>query len=116
MPIWNPWHGCHKINPGYLNCYVYRRDESVGRDAGIISKTKDFDLPLKRNRQGAYKMTAADGVVYCCMTSDFFLEEADAWGQECWDIIRLRSDLHFHINTTVLIHASRQIGEMAGKM
>ena len=33
VPIWNPWHGCHKISPGCLNCYVYRRDEAVGRDA-----------------------------------------------------------------------------------
>ena len=31
MSIWNPWHGCHKISPGCANCYVYRRDESIGK-------------------------------------------------------------------------------------
>ncbi len=99
MAIWNPWHGCHKISPGCANCYVYRRDESIGKDASIITKTGDYNLPLKKNRQREYKLTAADGVVYACMTSDFFLEEADEWRQDCWDMIRERRDLHFHIIT-----------------
>lgn len=33
------------------------------------------------------------------MTSDFFLEDADEWRQGCWDMIRDRQDLHFHIIT-----------------
>ena len=77
MSIWNPWHGCKKLSPGCANCYVYRRDESVGKDASVVSKTGDYDLPLKRNRKKEYKLTPEDGVVYTCMTSDFFLEEAD---------------------------------------
>lgn len=32
MSIWNTWHGCHKISPGCANCYVYRRDETIGKD------------------------------------------------------------------------------------
>ena len=99
MPIWNPWHGCHKISPGCRNCYVYRRDESIGKDASIVSKTGDYELPLKKNRQGEYKLRPEDGVVYTCMTSDFFLDVADDWRHGCWDIIRQRSDLHFHIIT-----------------
>ncbi len=99
MPIWNPWHGCRKISPGCLNCYVYRRDESIGKDASIVTKTGDYTLPLKKNRQGGYKLQASDGVVYTCMTSDFFLDIADEWRGDCWDMIRLRSDLHFHIIT-----------------
>ena len=99
MAIWNPWHGCRKISPGCANCYVYRRDESIGKDASIVTKTGDYNLPLKRNRQGQYKLTADDGVVFTCMTSDFFLEEADDWRQDCWDMIRERTDLQFHIIT-----------------
>ncbi len=99
MPVWNPWHGCHKISPGCMNCYVYRRDESVGRDTSIVSKTQDYDLPLKKNRAGEYKLKPDDGVVFACMTSDFFLPDADEWRAGCWDIIRERSDLHFHIIT-----------------
>ncbi len=99
MPIWNPWHGCRKISPGCANCYVYRRDESIGKDASVVAKTKDFALPLAKTRNGGYKLTADRGVVYACMTSDFFLDIADEWRAECWDMIRLRSDLHFHIIT-----------------
>ena len=99
MAIWNPWHGCHKISPGCANCYVYRRDEIIGKDASVVSKTGDYDLPLKKNRKGQYKLTAADGVVYTCMTSDFFLNDADEWRQDCWDMIRERTDLQFYIIT-----------------
>ncbi len=99
ISIWNPWHGCHKISPGCANCYVYRRDESIGKDASEVTRIGDFVLPLKKNRQGLHKLTADDGVVFTCMTSDFFLEDADEWRQECWDMIRERQDLHFHIIT-----------------
>lgn len=99
MPIWNPWHGCRRISPGCANCYVYRRDESVGRDASAVAKTGDYSLPLRKNRQGDYKLRPEDGPVYACMTSDFFLEEADGWRQECWDMIRERRDLAFNIIT-----------------
>ena len=99
MAIWNPWHGCRKLSPGCANCYVYRRDESVGKDASVVTKTGDYDLPLRKNRQGAYKLSADEGVVYTCMTSDFFLEEADEWRPGCWDMIRARRDLHFFIIT-----------------
>lgn len=99
MAIWNPWHGCRKISPGCANCYVYRRDESIGKDASIVAKTGDYDLPLKKNRQGGYKLNAGDGIVFTCMTSDFFLEDADEWRTGCWDMIRERRDLHFCIIT-----------------
>ena len=99
MSVWNPWHGCRKISPGCVNCYVYRRDESIGKDASAVTKTGDFDLPLKKDRKGKYKLTPEDGTVFTCMTSDFFLDEADAWRPACWDMIRARTDLHFFIIT-----------------
>ncbi|MBR5426873.1 MAG: DUF5131 family protein [Clostridia bacterium] len=99
MPVWNPWHGCKKISPGCAHCYVYRRDESIGKDASVVTKTASFSLPLAKNRQGEYKLTPETGDVWACMTSDFFLDEADAWRDECWDMIRIRQDLHFHITT-----------------
>ena len=99
MAIWNPWHGCKKLSPGCLNCYVYRRDESIGKDASVVTKTGSYDLPVKRNRQGDYKLSPEGDVVFTCMTSDFFLDEADEWRQGCWDMIRERDDLHFFIIT-----------------
>lgn len=99
MTIWNPWHGCKKISPGCQNCYVYRRDSQFGKDSSIVTKTSSFSLPIKKNRAGEYKLQATEGDVYTCMTSDFFLPEADLWRKEIWDMIRERTDLHFVIIT-----------------
>ena len=83
MAQWNLWHGCHKISPGCKNCYVYRFDAAFNRDASIVSKNADFGLPLKRKRNGEYKIPAGE-TVYTCFTSDFFLKEADEWRIEAW--------------------------------
>lgn len=98
MSGWNLWHGCHKISPGCAHCYVYRMDEAYGRDASQVRRNADFSLPLRKNRQGVYKIPPGD-TVYTCFTSDFFLEDADPWRAEAWDIIRQRPDVHFLIVT-----------------
>lgn len=98
MPTWNPWHGCHKISAGCQNCYVYRLDAQYEKDSSVVVKTGDFNLPLKSNRQGKYKLSGNE-TVYTCLTSDFFLDDADKWRKEAWKMIRTRSDLHFFIIT-----------------
>ena len=99
MATWNPWHGCKEISLGCANCYVYRRDAEFGKDSSIVTRTSSFDMPIKRNRKGENKLQPDGESVYTCMTSDFFLDEADEWREEAWDIIRRRSDLHFVIIT-----------------
>ena len=99
MPVWNPWHGCIKISEGCKNCYVYRRDSQFGKDSSVIAKTNDFNLPLKRKRNREYKLVSEYGDVFTCMTSDFFLEQADSWRDEAWNMMRLRRDLNFIIIT-----------------
>ncbi len=99
MSTWNPWHGCKKISPGCTNCYVYRRDAEFGKDSSVVTRTSKFDMPVKCNRKGDYKLQPDGESVYTCMTSDFFLDEADVWRAEAWNIIRRRSDLHFVIIT-----------------
>ncbi|MCR3922860.1 MAG: phage Gp37/Gp68 family protein [Firmicutes bacterium] len=94
MTIWNPWHGCHKISAGCQNCYVYRTDAKYNRDSSLITITGNFNLPVKRNRAGSYKINNSE-TVYTCFTSDFFLPEADEWRVEIWQMIRQRNDLHF---------------------
>ena len=96
--MWNPWHGCRKYSEGCANCYVYRRDESIGKDASVISKNQSFDLPLRKKRDGTYKIPPGASI-YCCMTSDFFLEDADSWRGEVWEMMRIRRDVHFTIIT-----------------
>ena len=53
---YNCWHGCHKKSEGCLHCYVYRRDESIGKDASFVYKTAAFDLPVRKRRDGSYNL------------------------------------------------------------
>lgn len=99
MPVWNPWHGCEKISPGCQNCYVYRLDSKFGKDSGIIEKTLNFDLPIRKNQNGEYKLANTGKTIYTCMTSDFFLPKADEWRKKAWQMIKQRKDLHFAIIT-----------------
>lgn len=92
--MWNLWHGCHKISPGCMHCYVYRGDAKRGIDSSEVTKTKSFDLPVRRKRNGDYKIPSGT-TVYTCFTSDFFVEEADEWRDEVWAMMRERSDLDF---------------------
>ncbi len=98
MDGWNPWHGCHRISPGCLHCYVYRRDAEFGKDSSVVEKTASFDLPVQRKRDGTYRLQGP-GTVYTCLSSDFFVEEADVWREEAWAMIRERADLRFVIIT-----------------
>lgn len=97
--VWNPWHGCHKISEGCRHCYVYRQDAMFGAgDSSRVVRNADFDLPVRRGRSGRYKIPPGTFVV-TCLTSDFFVEEADAWRDEAWAMIRHRSDCMFLIIT-----------------
>lgn len=97
--IWNPWHGCHKYSEGCQNCYAYFLDKRYGRDTNEVLKNKsDFNLPVKRDKNGDWKLPSGS-YVRVCMASDFFLEEADAWRTEAWDYIRLRKDVTFSLLT-----------------
>lgn len=98
MAGWNPWHGCHKISAGCLNCYVYRIDARHGRDASNVVRNREFDLPLRKTRKGEWKIPAGE-TVYTCFSSDFFVEEADPWRAEAWAIMKARPDLHFFMIT-----------------
>ena len=94
MPLWNPWHGCHKLSAGCVNCYVYRTDGKHGIDSSVVVKTKSFGLPVRKKRDGSYKIGAGE-MVYTCFSSDFFVEDADEWRGEAWEMIRSRPDLRF---------------------
>lgn len=97
--IWNPWHGCHRYSEGCQNCYAYFLDKRYGRDTNEVVKNKsDFNLPVKKDKNGAWKLPSGS-YVRVCMASDFFLEEADAWRIEAWDFIRRRKDVTFSLLT-----------------
>ena len=96
--LWNAWHGCHKISAGCLNCYMFRRDAKYGKDRRLTTKTANFRLPIMKKKDGSYKLQTTD-YVYVCMTSDFFIEEADDWRSDVWKMMKIRSDLNFYIVT-----------------
>lgn len=97
--IWNPWHGCHKKSEACLHCYMFYFDQKRGIDSNIIKKNKDnFDLPLKKKKDGSYKIPSGSHI-RVCLTSDFFLREADEWRHDCWKIMKERSDISFSLFT-----------------
>lgn len=97
--IWNPWHGCTKISEGCEHCYMYFLDKQRDKDGSVfhINKT-NADMPLKKDRAGNYKIPSGS-IIRVCMTSDFFLEEADPFRDHVWSIIRKRPDVIFYLLT-----------------
>lgn len=99
---WNVWHGCTKVSPGCRHCYMYRRDESVGKDPSVVTKTKSFNLPVSRFRAGAHKgryRIPSGSHFHTCFSSDFFHADADLWRPAAWDMMRDRSDCTFFMIT-----------------
>lgn len=95
---WNPWHGCTKYSEGCRYCYVYRQDEMFGRDSRECRKTNDFNLPIKKDRKGNYKIPSGS-LIMTCFSSDFLLSDADLWRDECIKMMRERSDCMFYFFT-----------------
>ncbi|MGN0745662.1 MAG: DUF5131 family protein [Aristaeellaceae bacterium] len=93
MPMWNPWRGCRRCSEGCLHCYIHKGDERRGVDTGQIVRTKDFAKPVEHLKSGPYRMKA--GLVYTCFSTDFLIEEADAWRSDCWAMMKERSDCTF---------------------
>ncbi len=97
--IWNPWHGCVKCSEGCENCYMYFLDSMRDRSGRDIYRTKTgFNYPIQKSRAGEYKVRSGE-MIRVCMTSDFFLEEADVWRDKAWELMRIRSDVKFFLLT-----------------
>ena len=80
---------------------MYYLDKKRDRDGSVIYKNKgDFFMPLQKDRQGQYKIKSGESV-FVCLTSDFFLKEADEWREEAWDVIRKRNDVNFSLLTKI---------------
>lgn len=76
---WNPWHGCTKVSEGCKYCYMYRDKERYGQDPTTVLRSKsNFNAPLKWKEPT---------LISTCSWSDWFIEEADEWRPEAWEII-----------------------------
>jgi protein gp37 len=88
---WNPWHGCKKVSPGCAHCYMYRDKKRYGQDPELVVKSKTmFDAPMKWN---------GSRIVFTCSWSDFFIEEADSWRDQAWEVIRATPQHTYQILT-----------------
>jgi|SRR5208282_638687 len=78
---WNPWRGCHKVSAGCKFCYAETLDRRFGFDFNTVRRAAPatFNAPLRWKEPRR---------VFSCSMSDFFIEEADPWRAEAWDIIR----------------------------
>jgi protein gp37 len=94
MSRWDPWRGCHKCSDGCRFCYIHKGDAKRGVDTNQIVKTDKFYAPVAKNKKGDYRMKSGQ-LVYLCFSTDFLLEDADQWRDECWKIIKERGDLTF---------------------
>lgn len=94
MAMWSPWRGCHRYSEGCKFCYIHKGDARRGVDTGLITKGEKFDAPVAKNKKGEYRMKGGQ-IVYLCFQTDFLLEDADPWRQECWEMMRQREDLTF---------------------
>lgn len=74
----NFWSGCTKVSAGCKFCYMERK---MGKTAASrVSKNceSSFTQALKWKGQK----------IFTCSMSDFFIEAADGWRADAWDIIR----------------------------
>lgn len=78
---------------------MFYLDAQRGKDGGEIYRTvAGFRYPLSKDKNGAYKVKSGE-TLRVCMTSDFFLEEADPWRMEAWEIMAQRPDIKFCLLT-----------------
>lgn len=80
------------MSAGCANCYMFREKARFGQDPAVVvrSKAATFRMPLKWRDQAR---------VFTCSWSDWFIEEADAWRDEAWEIIRVTPWLTYQILT-----------------
>lgn len=91
---WNPWVGCTKVSEGCANCYMYREQWQRRIDPTIIRRCSDrtFNRPKQKGWNTGNR-------IFVCSYSDFWIEEADAWRYEAFELMNTRRDLIFLIPT-----------------
>lgn len=97
MRTWNPHIGCHKVSPACKNCYMFRDMERFGKDPTVVARTKTWNAP--RKWQKALEGTNKTELVFTCSWSDFFIEEADEWRKEAWQVIKETPNLIYQVLT-----------------
>lgn len=77
---------------------MYFLDGKRGVDTSRVVRTAGFDLPVRRDRRGNYRLRGGQQL-YVGLSTDFFVEEADEWRAEAWRMMRERRDVAFRLLT-----------------
>ena len=77
---------------------MYFLDRLRGIDTSKVTRNAHFDMPLKKGRDGQFKIPPGMELLVG-LSTDFFVEEADPWRDEAWAIMRRRPDVVFRILT-----------------
>ena len=86
---WNCWQGCHKVSAGCKNCYMFAEKTRYGQNPNVVVRSADstFDAPLKwANNPAKFGHIKR---IFVDSWSDFFIEEADPWRGDAWNLIAM---------------------------
>lgn len=90
---WNTHIFCEKVSEGCKFCYMFRDLEMYNINIEKVTKTgKDaFNAPLGNKEPGIY---------FANSWSDFFIQGADSWRDEAWEIMKATQDRHIYLLLT----------------
>lgn len=95
----NFWIGCRVVSEECDKCYakvLIERTRGKG-SFDTITRTKTWNDPKRWQREAA-SANRCD-LVFTCSLSDFFIQQADAWRPEAWQIIHDTPNLIYQILT-----------------
>lgn len=75
----NFWHGCKKTSPGCKYCYMYRDKDRYGQDPTTVIRSEAAFHKAQKWKNPRK--------IFTCSWSDFFIDEADPWRPEAWEVI-----------------------------
>jgi protein gp37 len=99
---WNPWVGCRHVSVECDHCYADTMvTNRMGRDFSIVTHTKTWKDPLRWNRKAPARTVELGRRVrvFCASLTDFFIQDADPWRDEAWDVIRRCREMDWLILT-----------------
>lgn len=93
---WNPWGGCQKVSPGCKHCYMFRDMGRYGRDPMKVTRSSFFTFfgperwakYWKNPRPLKNIPPQPESRIFTCSWSDWFIEKADEWRDEAWNVVR----------------------------
>jgi protein gp37 len=96
---WNPWIGCRKVSPACDHCYA---ESMINRTRGAgafdtVVRTKTWLDPRRWQREA--EAAKRVDLVFTCSLSDFFIQQADAWRPDIWQIIKSTPNMVYQILT-----------------